>query len=64
MPFSIKKEDCAEGPLTLPSPPERVGEKASVENRLAEACAMANTLGPSNPDFDQKAFLDELWDDL
>jgi antitoxin VapB len=43
---------------------ERVRATVPVRERLAKARAMADALGPSNPSFDQKAFADDLWDDL
>ncbi|MGK6312521.1 type II toxin-antitoxin system VapB family antitoxin [Neorhizobium sp. DT-125] len=43
---------------------ERARAKVPVKERLAKARAMADAIGPSNPGFDQKAFTDELWDDL
>jgi antitoxin VapB len=42
----------------------RVKAELPVKERLAKARAMADALGPSSPGFDQKAFTDELWDDL
>ncbi|CDZ57696.1 type II toxin-antitoxin system VapB family antitoxin [Neorhizobium galegae] len=43
---------------------ERVRATVPVKERLAKARAMADALGPPNPGFDQKAFADDLWDDL
>ncbi|CDZ34569.1 Hypothetical protein NGAL_HAMBI1145_23990 [Neorhizobium galegae bv. officinalis] len=43
---------------------ERVRATVPLKQRLAKARAMADALGPSNSDFDQKAFTDDLWDDL
>jgi antitoxin VapB len=43
---------------------ERTRAKAPMKERLAKARALADAIGPSNPKFDQKAFADELWDDL
>lgn len=33
-------------------------------DRLAKAQAMIAAMGPSDPEFDMKAFTDEMWDDL
>lgn len=43
---------------------DRARAEAPVKQRLAKARAMADAIGPSSPDFDQKAFSDQLWDDL
>ncbi|WJH40474.1 type II toxin-antitoxin system VapB family antitoxin [Aliirhizobium terrae] len=43
---------------------ERTRARVPMRDRLAKARAMADAIGPSNPKFDQKAFSDELWDDL
>ncbi len=43
---------------------ERVRTRVPVRERLAKARAMADAIGPSNSAFDQKAFSDQLWDDL
>ena len=36
----------------------------TIREKLAEAVALADAMGPSDPDFDMKAFTDEMWDDL
>lgn len=38
--------------------------KRSFDERNAEALALADAIGPANPDFDMKAFTDEMWDGL
>jgi antitoxin VapB len=43
---------------------ERTRAKLPMRERLAKARATADAIGPSDPSFDQKAFTDELWDDL
>ncbi len=39
-----------------------VGDE-SVEDLLKEAFKLADRIGPANPDFDQKAYSDEMWKD-
>jgi antitoxin VapB len=34
-----------------------------LKERLARAQALADAMGPGDPDFDMKAFTDEMWDD-
>ena len=36
---------------------------APLEDRLARAKALADAMGPGNPDFDMKAYTDEMWGD-
>jgi antitoxin VapB len=36
---------------------------APLEDRLARAKALADSMGPSDPGFDMKAYTDEMWDD-
>ena len=42
---------------------ERHTAKQSFRERNAKVMAMADALGPSDPDFDFKAFTDEMWGD-
>ena len=64
MPLLIRDEELAGMTVALSRLPEGARAKVLFEERLTRARAMANALGPSNPKFDQKAFIDELWDDL
>jgi antitoxin VapB len=41
-----------------------VRKNMPVEDRFAKSMAMADALGPTDPNFDMKAFTDELWDDM
>jgi antitoxin VapB len=34
-----------------------------VKERLARSKALADAMGPSDPDFDMKAYTDEMWDE-
>jgi len=34
---------------------------APLEERLARAKALADAMGPSDPDFDMKVYTDEMW---
>jgi antitoxin VapB len=47
--------------LALQHELERRTDVASINEKLAEAIAMAKAMGPSDPDFDQKKFMDEMW---
>ncbi len=38
--------------------------KQTFDERNAEAVAMADAIGIPNPDFDMKAFTDEMWDNI
>lgn len=40
---------------------ERANLTRSFADRNAHVLAMADALGPSDPDFDGKAFFDEMW---
>ena len=40
---------------------ERVKERKPLAEFIAEAQAMADALGPGDPDFDMKKFTDEMW---
>ena len=42
---------------------ERETSKAPLIERIAPALAMADAMGPSDPNFDMKAFTDEMWGD-
>lgn len=41
----------------------RARRELPVRERLGRARALADAMGPSDPDFDMKAFTDELWDE-
>ncbi len=43
---------------------DRVEQVRPLRERIAKAQTMAGTMGPSDPDFDMKPFIDEMWDDL
>jgi antitoxin VapB len=43
---------------------KRARRKKPLKDRLAEAMAIADAMGPTDPDFDMKKFTDEMWDDL
>jgi antitoxin VapB len=49
--------------LALQHELQRVRAALPMRERLAKARAIADSIGPSAPDFDQKAFSDELWDE-
>ena len=38
-----------------------VRKKLPAKDRFAEAIAMADAMGPGDPDFDMKAYMDEMW---
>lgn len=40
---------------------ERAAARMSFDQRNAGVMAMADALGETNPDFDMKAFADEMW---
>ena len=42
---------------------ERLTEKKSFADRNAKAFELADRLGAPDPAFDEKAFMDEMWDD-
>lgn len=42
---------------------ERANAARSFADRNARVLAMADALGPTRPDFDSKAFFDEMWDE-
>ncbi|MEZ5802934.1 MAG: type II toxin-antitoxin system VapB family antitoxin [Rhizobiaceae bacterium] len=43
---------------------ERVERQPSLGERLRPFQEQLKTLGPANPDFDMKEFMDESWDNL
>ena len=43
---------------------ERARQKRPLLKRLARAQAMADAMGPSDPDFDMKRYTDEMWGDI
>jgi antitoxin VapB len=47
--------------LALQHELERRMDVASIDEKLAEAIALANAMGPGDPAFDQKKFMDEMW---
>jgi antitoxin VapB len=40
---------------------ERTRRARPLRERIAAAMAIADSLGPGDPDFDMKAFTDEMW---
>jgi antitoxin VapB len=40
---------------------ERQNAKRPFNEKIAEALALADQIGPPNPDFDEKAFMDQMW---
>lgn len=46
----------------LKSALEAATEKPSRSQGLSEAIAIAQRIGPFDPDFDQKRFFDEMWE--
>lgn len=42
----------------------RARRKQPLDEFLAELQARAAALGPGDPDFDMKAFMDEMWGDM
>jgi antitoxin VapB len=43
---------------------DRVRRKGSFSERIKRAQAIADAIGPSDPDFDMKKFTDEMWGDI
>lgn len=43
---------------------KRVSEKKPMRERLAASQALAAKMGPRDPNFDMKAFFDEMWGDI
>ncbi len=41
---------------------ERMRQALPLRNRLARSQALAEAIGPSDPDFDMKSYTDALWD--
>jgi antitoxin VapB len=46
-----------------PTVPEQSARLLALQERLARAMALADAMGPNDPDFDMKAFTDAMWDD-
>ncbi len=42
---------------------ERASSKPPLSERLRRAWEIADSIGPANPEFEQKTFFDEMWDD-
>ncbi len=40
---------------------KRLHAGKSFEEKIAEALALADQIGPPSTDFDEKAFMDEMW---
>ncbi len=47
--------------LALEHELERANAQKSFAERNARAFALAEKIGPPNPDFDEKRFMDEMW---
>jgi antitoxin VapB len=43
---------------------ERATARMSFDERNAKVMAMADALGATDPNFDMKAFTDEMWDNI
>jgi antitoxin VapB len=43
---------------------ERAKQKRPLSERLAHAKALIASIDPSDPNFDMKAYTDEMWDNL
>jgi antitoxin VapB len=43
---------------------DRTRQKKPLRERVAAAQAMAAAIGPIDPNFDPKAFSDQMWDEL
>jgi antitoxin VapB len=41
----------------------RLHAEKSFEEKIAQALALADKIGPPSTDFDEKAFMDEMWGD-
>ena len=50
--------------LALEHEIKRARAAQSFEERNAKVMAMADALGPTDPNFDMKAFCDELWGEI
>jgi antitoxin VapB len=50
--------------LSLEHELERATARMGFDQRNADVLAMADALGRTNPDFDMKAFTDEMWGDI
>jgi len=40
---------------------ERLHAGKTFEEKIAKALALADQIGPPNPDFNEKEFMDEMW---
>lgn len=49
--------------IALQNELDRARMRAPLRRRLAGAMAIADAMGPGDPDFDMKAFSDTMWDD-
>jgi antitoxin VapB len=47
--------------LALQHELERRTDVAPIDEKLAEAIALANAMGPGDPAFDEKKFMDKMW---
>lgn len=43
---------------------QRARRERPFSERIKRAQAMADAMGPSDPNFDMKKFMDEMWDDI
>ncbi|MEX6507988.1 type II toxin-antitoxin system VapB family antitoxin [Jiella sp. M17.18] len=48
--------------LALERQIDEVRKMRPLEDRLARSMALADAMGPNDPDFDMKAFADAMWD--
>ena len=49
--------------LALQHELERVRRAMPLRERIAKAMALADAMGPSDPEFDLKTYADEMWGD-
>ncbi len=42
----------------------QVRRKQPIQQRVARAQALADAMGPNDPEFDMKTFTDEMWDEM
>ncbi len=42
---------------------QHLPKQQTLESRLADAFAIVNAMGPKDPNFDEKAYMDEMWGD-
>lgn len=47
--------------LALEHELQRQRSKKTFEEKIADALALADRIGPSDPDFNEKEFMDEMW---